>query len=106
MQLSDRCSGDVYVNASSNATYQVFFIRRNLAHLIIIIHFRDIPTLKQDFHPLIKEINYRTTRIWLPFLFAVFGLIQESPNGKFTFLSILQLETPDYRKHRGNKINP
>lgn len=72
MQLSDRCSGDVYINASSNAMYQVFFIRRNLAHLILIIHFRDIPTLKQDFHPLIKEINYQTTMIWLAFFSLLF----------------------------------
>lgn len=94
-QLSDRCSGDVYLNVSSNAMYQVFFIRQNLVHLVLIIWFRDISTLKQDFHTLIKEINYKTTKrkgYGLPFLFAVFGLIQESPNAKFTLLRVLQLE--------------
>lgn len=37
MQLSDRCSGDVYLNVSPNAMYKVFFIRQNLVHLVLII---------------------------------------------------------------------
>lgn len=54
-----------------------FILAKNLAHLVLISHFRDILTLKQDFHTFIKGIKYKTTRIWLAFFLCCFWVNTE-----------------------------
>lgn len=98
----------------SNAMYRVkhiFVLADNLAHLILTSCFRDIPTLKEVFHPSAKEIQYKrpqkTTRAEPAFSSYCFWVNTGMPYWEVHFIKDLRIRSTRLQQtYIGNKGNP